>query len=91
MQTEFVGDPFPVEYNGKQYNCGAIKINDRMVYQIDFNGSFLYLTKSINQHRIDFWTPVPQDLKLRRLAYEIGKQIENHLISQLCATTTVSK
>ncbi len=58
MQTEFVGDPFPVEYNGKQYNCGAIKINDRMVYQIDFNGSFLYLTKSINQHRIDFWTPV---------------------------------
>ena len=91
MQTEFVGDPFPVEYKGKQYNCGAIKINDRMVYQIDFNGSFLYLTKSINQHRIDFWTPVPQDLKLRRLAYEIGKQIENHLITQLCATTTVSK
>lgn len=91
MQTEFVGDPFPVEYNGHQYNCGAIKINDRMVYQIDFNGSFVYLTKSINQHRIDFWTLVPQDLKLRRLAYEIGKQIENHLITQLCATTTVSK
>ena len=91
MQTEFVGDIFPVEYNGNEYNCGAIKINDRMVYQINFNGSLLYLTKSINQHRIDFWTPVPQDLKLTRLAYEIGKQIENHLISQLCATTTVSK
>jgi len=91
MQTEFVGDIFPVEYNGNEYNCGAIKINDRIVYQINFNGSLLYLTKSINQHRIDFWTPVPQDLKLTRLAYEIGKQIENHLISQLCATTTVSK
>ncbi len=91
MQTEFVGDIFPVEYNGKEYNCGAIKINDRMVYQINFNGSLVYLTKSINQHRIDFWTPVPQDLKLTRLAYKIGKQIENHLISQLCATTTVSK
>ncbi len=91
MQTEIVGDIFPVEYNGKEYNCGAIKINDRMVYQINFNGSLVYLTKSINQHRIDFWTPVPQDLKLTRLAYEIGKQIENHLISQLCATTTVSK
>ena len=91
MQTEFVGDIFPVEYNGKEYNCGAIKINDRMVYQINFNGSLVYLTKSINQHRIDFWTPVPQDLKLTRLAYEIGKQIENYLISQLCATTTVSK
>jgi len=91
MQTEFVGDIFPVEYNGKEYNCGAIKINDRMVYQINFNCSLVYLTKSINQHRIDFWTPVPQDLKLTRLAYEIGKQIENHLISQLCATTTVSK
>jgi hypothetical protein len=73
MQTEFVGDIFPVEYNGKEYNCGAIKINDRMVYQINFNGSLVYLTKSINQHRIDFWTPVPQDLKLTRLAYEKGK------------------
>jgi len=62
-----------------------------MLYQIDFNGSFVYLTKSINQHGFDFWTPVPQDLKLRHLAYEIGKQIENHLISKLCATTTVSK
>ena len=91
MQTEFVGDSFLVEYKGNQYNCRAIKINDRMVYQIDFNGSFVYLTKSINQHRIDFWTSVPQDLKLTRLAYETGKQIENHLISQLCATTTASK
>ena len=91
MQTEVVSDSFPIEYNGQQYNCREIRVNDRMLYQIDFNGSFVYLTKSINQHRIDFWTPVPQDLKLTRLAYEIGKQIENHLISQLCATTTVSK
>ena len=91
MQTEFAGDSFLVEYKGKQYNCRAIKINDRMVYQIDFNGSFVYLTKSINQHGIDFWTPVPQDIKLGHLAHEIGKQIENHLILQLCATTTVSK
>ena len=91
MQAEFVGDSFHVQYNGKQYNCRGIQANDRMLYQIDFNGSFVYLTKSINQHGFDFWTPVPQDLKLRHLAYEIGKQIENHLISQLCATTTVSK
>ena len=91
MQTEFVGDSFHVQYNGKQYNCRAIQANGRMLYQINFNASFIYLTKSINQHGFDFWTPVPQDLKLRHLAHEIGKQIENHLISQLCATTTVSK
>jgi hypothetical protein len=91
MQTEFVGDSFHVQYNGKQYNCRPIQANGRMLYQIDFNGSFIYLTKSINQHRIYFWTPVPQDLKLIHLADKIGKQIENHLISQLCATTTVSK
>ena len=91
MQAELVHDSFCVEYNGKQYTCRAIRANDRMLYQIDFNGSLIYLTKSINQHRIDFWTSVPQDLKLTRLAYETGKQIENHLISQLCATTTVSK
>ena len=91
MQAEFVGESFHLQYNGKQYNCRGIQANDRMLYQIDFNGSFVYLTKSINQHGFYFWTPVPQDLKLRHLAYEIGKQIENHLISQLCATTTVSK
>ena len=91
MQTEFAGGSFPIGYNGKEYNCRGIRANDRMLYQIDFNGSLVYLTKSINQHGIDFWTPVPQDLKLRHLAHEIGKQIENHLISQLCATTTVSK
>lgn len=91
MQTELVGNGFAVEHNGKQYSCRAIRANDRMLYQIDFNGSFVYVTKSINQHRIDFWIPVPQDLKLTHHAYEIGKQIENHLISQLCATTTVSK
>ena len=91
MQTEFGCDNFFIGYNGKQYSCRAIRANDRMLYQIDFNGSPVYLTKSINQHGIDFWTPVPQDVKLRHLAHEIGKQIENHLISQLCATTTVSK
>ncbi|MEO6328897.1 MAG: hypothetical protein ABIO55_08190 [Ginsengibacter sp.] len=59
MQTEFIGEPFPVVYNGQQYDCGAIKINNRMVYKIEFNGSLVYLTKSINQHRIYFWTSVP--------------------------------
>ena len=89
MNPEIVGKPFFIEFKKKKYICRAIKVNGRILYQINFNSSCLYLTKTINQHGIPFWTSVPQDLKLRSIVYDLGNQIEHHLITQLCATTTV--
>jgi hypothetical protein len=78
MAPEIVGDSFLIIFKNKQYSCQAIKANDRMLYRIDFNGTHLYITRTLNQHRIPFWTTIPQDLKLRQVAYELGNQIENH-------------
>ncbi|SRR6266498_4857716 len=89
--AEILGESFFIEFKGKKYSCRTIKANERIIYQINFNGSYLYLTKSINQHGIPFWTSIPQDLKLRRVVSELGNQLENHLIRALCVTTTVSK
>jgi hypothetical protein len=88
---EVVGESFLIEFKEKKYGCRAFKAEGRILYQINFNGSYLYLTKSINQHGIPFWTSIPQDLKLRRIAAELGRQLENHLIASLCVTTTASK
>ncbi|SRR6266487_2618247 len=90
--AEILGESFFIEFKGKKYNCRAIKVNGRVLYQINFNGgSYLYLTKSINQHGIVFWTSIPQDLKLRHIVSVLGDQIENHLITSLCVTTTALK
>ncbi|TMI97012.1 MAG: hypothetical protein E6H06_02625 [Bacteroidetes bacterium] len=89
--AEFFGDNFVIEFKQKKYNCRAIRANGRIIYQVNFNGSCLYLTKSINQHGIPFWTSIPQDLKLRHIVAELGKQLEDHLIEALCVTTTVLK
>ena len=90
-KPESVGESFCIEFKEKKYSCRPFKANGRILYQIDFNGSYLYLTKTINQHGIPFWTSIPQDLKLRRIVAELGNQLENHLITTLCATTTVLK
>ena len=89
--VEPLGELFVIDYNEKKYTCRAIQINGRVVYQLNFNGSYLYLTKSINQHGIPFWTAIPQDLKLRHIVAELGKQLEDHLIKALCVTTTALK
>ena len=88
---EVLGESFFIEFKGERYNCRAIAANGRILYQVNFNRSFLYITKTINQHGVPFWTAIPQDLKLRRIVAEIGKQLEDHLIRTLCATTTVLK
>jgi hypothetical protein len=85
------GDWFVIDYREKKYNCRALKINGRIVYQLNFKNSYLYLTKSINQHGIPFWTSIPQDLKLRRIVEQLGRQLEDHLIKTLCVTTTALK
>jgi hypothetical protein len=78
MKPEIVGERFFVTLRDKQYTCQAYKANDRMLYQINFNGRLLYVTRALNQHRIVFWTTIPQDLKLMHIAYELGIQIEKH-------------
>jgi len=89
--AEPLGELFVIDYKEKKYTCRAIQINGRVVYQVNFNSSYLYLTKSINQHGIPFWTSIPQDLKLRRIVEQLGKQLEDHLIKVLCVTTTALK
>jgi hypothetical protein len=89
--AELLGELFVIDYKEKKYTCQAMQINGRVVYQLNFNGSYLYLTKSINQHGIPFWTAIPQDLKLRRIVADLGRQLEDHLIKILCVTTTALK
>lgn len=89
MAPEIVGERFFVLWNDKEYSCQAIKANERMLYEIKFTERRLYITKTINQHGISFWTAIPQDVKLTHLVNDLGKQIENRLIRQLCVITTV--
>ena len=88
---EIIGEIFFLECKGARYPCRTIKANGRLLYQIKFRSSYLYVTKTVNQHGIFFWTSIPQDLTLRRLVADLGKQIEDHLIKTACATTTASK
>jgi hypothetical protein len=85
---EILDEDFFIEFKGESYSCRGIKANGRVLYQINFRSSYLYITKTINQHGIPFWTAIPQDLKLRRIVAELGRQLEDHLIKMLCATTT---
>jgi len=78
--VEVVGDRFVIEFKGAKYACQAIRANGRILYQVQFDRSFLYITKTINQHGIPFWTAIPQDLKLRHAVTEIGKKLEDSLI-----------
>ena len=90
-RPEIVGDSFWIEYKNESYPCRAIRANDRILFEITFHHSKLYITKTINQHGIPFWTAIPQDLKLRHLVADLGHQLEDHLIEALCVTTTVLK
>lgn len=85
-EPEIVGQPFYIELNNRQYSCLPIRANDRMLYKINFNSSVLFVTRTLNQHRIPFWTSIPQDPKLRPVVYELGRQIEKHFNS----TTSLS-
>jgi hypothetical protein len=88
---EIVGDSFWIEHRNESYPCRAIRANGRILFEVKFHKSKLYITKTINQHGIPFWTAIPQDLKLRHLVAELGRQLEDHLIEALCVTTTALK
>jgi len=78
MEPEILGEPFYIELNNREYSCLAIRANDRMLYKIKFNGSALFVTRALNQHRIPFWTSIPQDPKLLPIVAKLGRQIEKH-------------
>jgi len=78
MDPEIVGDPFFIVVNNREYSCLPIRANDRILYKINFNNSVLYVTKALNQHRIPFWTSIPQDPTLRPIVSELGRKIDKH-------------
>jgi len=44
MNQGTTNEKFPIEFNGKTYECRPIEKSGRMLYQINFNSSYLYLT-----------------------------------------------
>jgi len=86
-----VGDSFLIDLKGETFECRALKANGRILYQIKLMRSYLYITKTINQHGIPFWTAIPQDLRIRMMVAQLGSRLEDHLMETLCATTIVSK
>ena len=77
MNTYIESESFFIEYNEKQYECVRIEKNGRMIYQIKFPNSSIYLTvaKAINGEK--FWTSLPPDSKLNHIIPVLAKQIEN--------------
>jgi len=46
MNTYTESASFFIEYNEKQYECLPMERNSRMIYQIKFPGSYIYLTEA---------------------------------------------
>ena len=88
FEIHVIGEEFQVKFLERSLPCLALRINGRIVYRVHFRASYLYITKSINQHGIPFWTSIPQDAKLRSVTARIGAALEDHLIETLCVTTT---
>ena len=78
MNTPIESESFFIEYNEKQYECQPIEKNGRMVYQIKFPGSTIYLTQAKARDGEKFWTSIPPDSKLNHIIPNLGKQIENN-------------
>lgn len=72
-------DSFPIECNGKTYACEPIERNGNILYRVNFNTSYLYLTQANDSNGV-FWTSIPADSKLNHLVQQLGEKIENHLM-----------
>ena len=80
---------FTLTYQGKLFTCSPVHINDQVLYKINFGPTgFLYLTLFITSKEEIQWTAIPQQPALCEVIAAFGKQIENHLVDNLCATTT---
>jgi len=77
MNTYMESEGFFIEYNEKQYECVPIEKNGRMIYQIKFPSSYIYLTEAKAINGENFWTSLPPDSKLNHIIPVLGKQIEN--------------
>jgi hypothetical protein len=78
---------FPVLYKQQQLECRGLLCNDRMLYEVNFTATKLYLTKATDRFGKEFWTPIPQDPKLDQLIAVLVSQIEKQ-IKESCATIT---
>jgi hypothetical protein len=77
MNTHIELESFFIVFNEKQYECMSMEKNGRMIYQIKFPGSCIYLTQAKTRDGEKFWTAIPPDSKLNHIVPILGKQIEN--------------
>jgi hypothetical protein len=77
MNTYIKSESFFIEFNEKQYECVPTEKNGRMIYQIKFPSSSIYLTEAKARNGEKFWTSIPPDSKLNHIIPILGKQIEN--------------
>ena len=71
-------EKFPIEFNGKTYECKPIEQGGSILYQIKFTNSYLYLTVATDRNGHSFWTSIPADSKLSHVVKELSEKIENH-------------
>ena len=72
-------ESFVIEFREKSYNCKPLTVNGRVLYQINFNSSYLYLTVASDFDGKPFWTSIPADNKLKHVVQVLGEQIKNYL------------
>lgn len=77
LNIHIKSESFFIEFNETHYECVPMEKNGRIIYQIKFPGSTIYLTQAKDRNGKQFWTSVPQDSKLSHIVVIIGKQIEN--------------
>ena len=77
MNIQIESESFFIKFNETHYECVPMEKNGRIIYQIKFPGSTIYLTQAKSLNGKQFWTAVPQDSKLSHIVAIMGKQIEN--------------
>ena len=91
MMQDTSNEKFPIELNGKTYECKPIEKGGSMLYQINFNNSYLYLTVATDRKGDSFWTSIPADNKLKQVVKLLSEKIENHYKQEVCVITTEEK
>ena len=78
MNQATLKEKFPIEFNGKTYECRPMEKGGSMLYQIKFTNSYLYLTVATDRNGHSFWTSIPADSKLSHVVKKLSEKIENH-------------
>jgi len=77
MNYDTESESFFIELNDKEYTCVPLEKNGRIIYQIKFPGSSIYLTEAQDRNGTKFWTSIPPDPKLNHIISIFAKQIQN--------------